>query len=273
MCRLILLFSFLNSFVALAEVTQVKPYFETGLAGGMGYIPDYPAAGQSRLHWLAFPVFFLRGEVIRSDDEDGTRARFLRNMRVTFDLSFAGSFPTAAEKNEARRGMPDLDWMGEVGPRMHFRLFGNDAHFVRFSVAERVIFSTNFKRGDYRGMVFSPAISARHENLIFNRISVSARVSPQFATRELNEYFYTVEPEYATSVRPEYHARAGYVGTNVFSTFAYERGSHGVFAGLGASFHDGAANAQSPVFKERVNMMVFAAFRWFFYSSEREGYP
>ncbi len=88
-------------------------------------------------------------------------------MLVTFDLSFAGSFPTSADGNGLGRGMPDLGLDGEVGPRMHVRLLGNRVHFLRFSMAERAAFSTNFKRGDYRGLVLSPSLTARHENLIF----------------------------------------------------------------------------------------------------------
>lgn len=262
----------LFSFSSFASTSKVKPYFEAGLSGGTGYVPDYPAANQSRMRWLVLPVFFLRGQVLRADEEDGTRARILRDTAVTFDLSFAGSFPTDSSHNEVRRGMSDLDWMGEIGPRMHVRLLGDNMRFLRFSLTERLAFSTNFKRGDYRGLVFSPSLMARHENLIFNRISVSARVSSQFATRELTEYFYTVEPEFVASERTEYHAKAGYVGTNVFSMFSFEQGSHGLFAGIGLSFHDGAANDQSPLFKERVNTLVFVAFRWFFHRSEREGY-
>lgn len=249
-----------------------KPFFEAGLSGGAGYIPDYPGAGQSRSHALAFPIFNLRGRVFRSDDEDGTHARIFRDLNLTLDVSLGGSFPADSSQNRARENMPDLVWMGEVGPRLTTKLYGDALHYVKASVAVRMALSTDFTRVDYRGVLLAPALSAVHEELIFRKISVAVRVSPQFATQELHEYFYTVEPQHATPSRPAHRARGGYVGTSLFSVFAFERPEYGIYTGVGASFQEGAANQKSPLFKERINPVAFVGFRWYFYKSEEKGY-
>lgn len=33
-------------------------------------------------------------------------------------LALAGAVDTKSHQNDARRGMPDLDWMGQIGPRL-----------------------------------------------------------------------------------------------------------------------------------------------------------
>lgn len=258
--------------VSVAHAKNPKPLFEAGISGGAGYIPDYPAAGQSRIHGLIFPVFQFRGQVFRSDDEDGTHARIFKNSDLSFDLSFGGSFPADSKRNDARRGMPDLDWIGEVGPRIHARLLGDDDHFLRVSLATRMAFSTDFTRLDYRGLILAPVISTEHQNWLFKKISVMARLSPQWASRELHEYFYSVQAPYANDVRSEYHASSGYLGTSAYLVFAFERPVYQIFSGFGATFYDGAANAKSPLFKDRVNEAVFLAFRWYFYRSEENGH-
>ncbi len=261
--------------IAFSPVTPAhsKPFFEAGIAGGMGYIPDYPAAGQSRIHGLVFPVFQLRGKVFRSDDEEGTRARLFKDMATTFDISLSGSFPADSKKNEARSQMPDLDWIGEMGPRLQVRLRGNERHFIKAALAARVAFSTNFNRVDFRGLVLAPSLIAEHKKLILGQVDVSARITSQFASREMHAYFYDVEPMYATPKRREFTAKGGYLGTNVFAVFAFEQPSYALFSGFGASFHDAAANTQSPLFRERVNASVFLGFRWFFYQSQEPGHP
>ncbi|MFC7554522.1 MipA/OmpV family protein [Pseudoroseomonas wenyumeiae] len=92
-----------------------QPVLEAGIGGGGGWLPDYPAAGQNHLQGLAFPYVIYRGEILRSDDR-GVRSRFYSSEGIGLDLSFSGAFPSRSDDNKARRGMPDLDWQGEVGP-------------------------------------------------------------------------------------------------------------------------------------------------------------
>ena len=97
-----------------------QPLFELGLVGGGGYLPDYPAADESHLRGLALPYFAYRGEIIRSDEKGLLRGRLIQTDDIEFDISLNGSFPVDSDDNDDRRGLPDLDWLGEIGPRVQF---------------------------------------------------------------------------------------------------------------------------------------------------------
>ena len=96
-----------------------RPLLEAGVFGGGGWIPDYPAAGQNHLRGLALPYVLYRGEVLRSDDR-GVRGRFYRKDDLEFSLSFGGALGARSRDNRAREGMPNLDYLGEVGPALRW---------------------------------------------------------------------------------------------------------------------------------------------------------
>ena len=105
----------------------------------------------------------MRGRVLRSDDEDGSRARLLKNSIFALKLSASGSFPASSDDNRARAG-------------------------------------------------------------------------------------------------------------TLTSALMYEPGAYGIFIGSSMTFHDGAANESSPLFRERMNYAGFVGFRWYFFKSNSLGY-
>lgn len=257
---------------AWAKIEMSKPLIEAGISGGLGYVPDYPAAEQGRMRYLLFPVFHLRGKVLRSDDEDGSRARLLHNSLVALELSASGSFPVSSDDNHARAGMDDLEWLGELGPRAFVYLYNNDGTTARASLSVRGGFSTDFASGHYRGLTLTPGIAYDQRRFVADFLTLTARINPQWTSREMQEYFYEVPTADALPTRPAYRANAGYIGTYATLALWYEPGTYGIFAGGSVAFHDGAANVGSPLFKERVSYAGFCGFRWYFFKSNALGY-
>jgi len=257
---------------ALAELRMSKPLIEAGISGGSGFTPDYPAAEQGRVRHLVFPVFHLRGRILRSDDEDGSRARILRNATFAIELSASGSFPASSDENRARTGMDDLQWLGELGPRVFANLISDDRRLFRALLAVRGAFSTDFNSGYYRGLTLTPGLTYDRKQLYSPHLTWTVRLSPQFASREMQSYFYEVPEDKQMPGRSRYSAKAGYIGTWLTTALWYERKAYGLFLGGSANFHDGAANQSSPLFKERVTYSGFAGFRWYFYKSDTPGY-
>lgn len=258
--------------VAADQDMSDKPLIEAGLSGGAGFVPDYPASDQGQFRYLAFPVFHLRGKIFRSDDEDGSRARLLKATSIAFELSGSGSFPASSDDNRARAGMDDLQWLGELGPRIFAILYSDEYTTLRTSLAARVAFSTDFMAGYYRGLTLSPGLALDRKQVGSPYLTITARVTPQFASRELQAYYYEVPEHDQLPYRSAYGAKAGYIGTSVTSAFWYEKPTHGIFMGVSVSLHDGAANQQSPLFRERTTLAGFAGFRWYFYRSDARGY-
>lgn len=257
---------------ALAQQPEAarQPVLEAGIGGGGGWLPDYPAAGQNHLQGIAVPFLIYRGELLRSDDR-GVRSRFYNGESVGLDLSFSGAFPSRSEDNEARRGMPDLDWQGEVGPSLRLTLWRDMAapQRVNLELPLRAVFSSDLSSVHFRGFTASPELA--YERLGLGKPGARLRVGlgPVFATGRLMDYFYEVEPQYARPGRPAYDAEAGYLGTRLQFSYRFpltERVAL-VAGGRLESFH-GATNDDSPLYKREWNTSLALGVSWSLYRSE-----
>lgn len=247
--------------------------FEAGLFVGGGYLADYPGANQNHLRFLPVPYFLYRGTVLRADEREGVRVRMALAERVLLEASFAGSFPVHSTDNTARQGMPDLDWLGEVGPRLAFLFTDPKAPArLRLLVPFRAVFSTNLENIHHRGFSLSPGWMLDSFNVIRPHWRGLALLSSTFADRELSAYFYDVVPEFARTDRPIYDARAGYLGSDLTLalTIPFD-GRFRFFTGTQFSYRDGSANTVSPLFKSRHGYGIFIGIAYTLFQSSRSG--
>lgn len=249
----------------------VKPLFELGIGAGSGLTPHYPASSQTHVHTLAFPVAQFRGRIFRAERDRGVSARVLDRAIWAFDISGAGSFAADSEDNRARQGMPDLDLLGEVGPRVYARIETPRYAFQAF-MAVRGAFSTDFQSLRYRGLVFSPGLSIEKLRLWRDDLHMGFRLAAEWTSLELQSYFYEVRPQYVRPDRQEYSAKAGYMGSSFITSLGYQKKNWGVFTGVGLNSHSGAANRRSPLFRNELNTSAFVGFVWYFYRSSQPGY-
>jgi hypothetical protein len=249
-----------------------KPLFELGAVGGGAYVPDYPAAGQNHLQGIGLPFIAYRGEFLRAGDKGIVRGRILRGERYEFDISLSGSFPTDSDNNDARFGMPDLDTLAEVGPRLQLTLLRapRDAK-IELELPVRVAFSTDFTDDfDFRGFVFAPELAYQNENFLGADLQLKLSVGSSFATEELTAYFYEVAPRFATPARLAFSADGGYLGSKL-QLLLTKRVNDRVrtFFGLRADFHQGATNDLSPLFREETTFTIGMGLVVSLYQSER----
>ncbi len=257
----------------VAAEPEAKPLFELGVAGGGGYLPDYPAAGQSHFQGIALPYLAYRGRFFRSDEKGLLRGRVVRTERIELDLSLSGSFAADSDDNDARTGLPDLDYLGEIGPRLQITLAraARDAK-IDFELPVRAVLSTDFSDLDYRGLLAAPQIAYQHDDLGGRGLEVKLGLTASFATTEFMDYFYQVEPRFATASRPAFDARAGYVGTRLQLSGIQPLGPRWrLFVALRGDSHHGAANERSPLFIERLTWAAGGGLIWSFFHSERRG--
>jgi outer membrane scaffolding protein for murein synthesis (MipA/OmpV family) len=257
---------------AHAAETGTKPLFELGAVGGAGYVPDYPAADESRLQGIGLPFVVYRGEFLRAGDRGFVRGRLLRGKNFEFDISLSGSFPTDSDDNDARMGMPDLDWLGEVGPRLQITLARapRDAK-IELELPLRLAFSTNFTSDlDFRGLVFAPELAYQNENFLNGGLEMKVSVGSIFATEELMEYFYEVSPRFVTPTRPAFAADGGYLGSKLQLLLTKQVNDRvRTFFGLRGDFHHGASNDGSPLFRRKTTFTIGMGLVISLYQSER----
>lgn len=252
------------------EPSREKPVWELGVAAGGAWLPDYPAAGQNHINGLALPYIVYRGEFLRSDEKGLLRGRFVKSRDFELDVSLSGSFSADSDDNDARRGMPDLDYLVELGPRIQWTV-ARAAKLAKldFELPVRAVFSTDLKGIDHEGFLAQPELAYQHADFLDTGLALKLGVSASFADAGLQDYFYGVEPQFATAARPAYDADGGYLGSRLQLVLTKPLGpALRIFAAGRVDFHQGAANADSPLFREETTYGVGVGFVWSIFRSQ-----
>lgn len=258
-----------------AEPADEKPLWELGVGAGALHAPDYPASSQRRLRGLALPYIIYRGEVFRMGDGQTARAVAFENDRLQLDLSVAAAFNAVSADNAERAGMPDLDYMVQLGPQLTVRL--RDFQFARNGSGElklalqaRTVLSSDLRRIDHRGYVFEPMLQYRQYGLLSPDFDLTVSVKPLWASADLHAYFYDVEPRFADVNRPAFRSERGYFGTgvNFYGSYRFNEKAS-LFFGVQTTSYQGAVNSDSPLFQKRFTVGTGAGFIWKLWASER----
>jgi len=237
------------------------PLWEVGLFGGAASTPAYPGSEDRSTRALVLPMLIYRGKVLRAD-RSGVGARLINTERVELDVGFALSLPARSDDVAVRAGMPDLRSLLEFGPRLKVLLAEPTATSrVRLELPLRV--PVELKSGFRRqGLVFEPRLVAEAGDAS-GKWQADANVGAVFGSARLHQYFYEVEPQYATATRPAYHAAGGLLMTRlgvslsrrlspdwrVFGFTRYDNYSH-------------ARNRDSPLFLRNSGLSIGAGFTW-----------
>jgi MipA family protein len=237
-----------------------RPKWEAGVVVGAGYVADYPGADQSHARGLLAPVVIYRGPILRVD-QDGIRGRLLNRSDIEFDISASGAFN--ARDSDAREGMPDLDYLFGVGPQLIYKGLRELPGSPTLHLKLRAQISTDFHHANGRGVTFDPELRWRIGRIAGTPAELTLGVQPTWASRELQRYFYEVDPAFATASRPAYRARAGYLGTE-FKLSLNRRLSPSLawFVLFRAMSLHGAANSDSPLLRDKSNLNVGIGLLW-----------
>ncbi|MGE5116485.1 MAG: MipA/OmpV family protein [Betaproteobacteria bacterium] len=236
------------------------PRWEAGFAGGGGRLPDYPGADQSHWRGIVAPVLFYRGPILNVD-RSGVRGRVFDTPRLQFELTATAAFD--AHSNEARAGMPDLDYLFGIGPQLVVKGLPGVPGAPALHLKLRAMYSTDFRRIDEHGATFIPELRWRARAPWPARATLALSLEPTWSSRGFARYFYEVTPAQATPTRPAYRARAGYLGTEVAAnlTRRESRTLSWFVSGSALSLH-GAANESSPLLRSRGNFTIGAGVIW-----------
>ncbi len=258
-------------FAAPAAAEQ-RPLWEFGLGVTGLHLPDYRGAAQSRDYVFPLPYAVYRGERFLVDRE-GIRAIFLDTDRVGLDVSVFGTPPVDSSENAARQGMPDLDATLEVGPVLEITLARDRrvdyTYRLRFRVPARAAFATDLIHWSYIGWVFYPhlALDLRPE-FLGGRWNVGLSGGPLYATRQFNNYFYTVAPQFATPDRPAFQAPGGYSGWAAFASISRRFDKVWVGAYVRYDSVSGATFESSPLVKRDYAVSGGFGIAWVFAQSK-----
>jgi outer membrane scaffolding protein for murein synthesis (MipA/OmpV family) len=193
------------------------PLWEAGMGAAVLSLPHYRGSDERRAWVLPFPYVVYRGEFLQAD-EKRVRGLFFRTARAELDVSVNGTPPVDSSDNEARRGMPDLDATLEIGPSLNFRLARSDDRKARLELRlpVRGVLATDLSHVDFTGWVFQPNLNVDVKDAFGHAgWNLGLLAGPMFADRRYHQYFYGVDPAFATAARPAYNASGGYAGTQL----------------------------------------------------------
>lgn len=247
----------------------MKPLWELGVAAGGIFSPDYPATDKNSLHGLALPYVIYRGDFLRLGIDSIAKGVFIDNDYAELNVSLAASFNSNSSDNNARREMPDLDYLVEIGPQLKIMLGELYGGKTEIQLPFRAVFSSDFTRVDHRGYLFNPRITYERQNIFNSGIDMNSSIGSSFATKKLQDYFYRVAARYATATRTEYEADGGYLGSDTTLGFSYGITDRlRAYVGGKLGYYGGAANEDSPLFRQKVNASIHAGFTWSIFQSD-----
>ena len=259
MRRFILMSLLLNSMHSQAEL-------EAGIGIGYAHVPDYLGSDEAEDYVLPFPYIRYRSEKLNID-RNAIQGNLWHSGNWSLELSFGGAIRVESDKNKAREGMDDIDFIGEAGPALHYYFRGdrNNDNALFLILPLRSAVSTDFTSAEFRGATFNPTLRWRRSYMM-DRVEVRPQFSVELrsATAAYHDYFYGVEQKFATPQRQQYSAEKGFGGYGVSYSTALVW-DHYLLAGF-IRYVDvsGASFADSPLVRQNTNLFFGVAAAYLF---------
>lgn len=191
------------------------PLWEAGAGATIISLPHYRGSDERKNWILPFPYVVYRGEFLQTD-ERRVRGLFFKTDRAELDVSINGTPPVKSDEDDARRGMPNLDATLEIGPSLNLPLLRTDDRKTRLELRlpVRAVLAADLSHVNFAGWIFQPNLNVDvREPFGFERWNFGMLAGPMFSDSRYNQYFYGVDPAFATATRPAYNAAGGYAGT------------------------------------------------------------
>jgi outer membrane scaffolding protein for murein synthesis (MipA/OmpV family) len=246
------------------------PRWALGMGAGVAYLPDYVGADEGRVLPLPIPYVEYESRYFQADRSGLAGVLPLRDD-LRLEVSIGGALPVNSDDNDARKGMPDLSWIGEMGPVLKYRAWEADegANRITLEVPVRAAFAVGWGEIEHIGWTSSPAVEYRHQTgLRGGRLRATTTLGPLFNSGRYDAYFYEVKERYARPGRPEHHTDAGYAGARAGLGLSYRIGDwwFGAFTRYinlrGAVFED------SPLVRTNHYLSAGIGTAWIFASSD-----
>lgn len=254
----------MSAFAAAGARAEQLPLWEAGAGAAALSFPDYRGSNERQSWLLPVPYIIYRGEFLQAD-ERRMRGLFYKTDRLDIDVSINGSVPVDSGKNQARRGMPDLDATLEIGPGLNIKLMETGERKARMELRlpVRAVFSSDFSHVRHVGWVFQPHVNVDiRDPLGKPGWKLGLLAGPVYSDQRYNRHFYAVAPAYATAARPAYSARGGYGGVQMIAALSKRYREFWVGAFVKWDYLHGAVFADSPLVKDKQGVAAGFSLAW-----------
>ena len=250
--------------------TQAKeePLWEFGLGLGAIAFEDYRGSDTVHAYPLPVPYVVYNGKFLKAD-RDGVRGTLFNQDSLEINLSF--NLTTPVRNDAERSGMPDLKSTVELGPSVDIHLFRSDDAKFKLDLRMPLRAAATVESSPRLiGWTFTPRVNLDVADPFgAPGWKLGFLVGPLFADRRYNQYFYSVDSQYATPWRPEYQAGGGYAGTQSIAALSKRFPKFWVGAYMRYDTLSGAAFADSPLVQRKSYWSGGFGFAWMLRRSSR----
>jgi outer membrane scaffolding protein for murein synthesis (MipA/OmpV family) len=239
------------------------PLCEAGIGIAGISSPSYRGASDVRYYPLPLPYAIYRGRILKAD-RDGVRGVFVDTEQVKLNTSLTASLPVSGDDYAPRRGMPDLKPTVEVGPSLDLRLWRSPDRRRQLDLRLPLRFGLTVESSPRTiGWAFSPRLNLDlRDPLGLTDWNLGLLAGPIFGSRRYHDYFYSVDPAYATPDRPAYEAEAGYAGLQLIAAVSRRFPSYWVGAFVRYDSLQGAVFEDSPLVQSDHYLAVGLGIAW-----------
>lgn len=259
---------FFNNAYAAADESRSNSVedVEWALGLGLGVFEYNLYPGSKATNRLMLPAPYFTYLSSRFEIDRGIKSFIYHSNIIIIDISADFLLPVNSDDTEARKGMPDLDFMLQAGPSLEFKLNEKNKNYfeARFEIPLRIALATGFTSVENIGYLIEPRFTFDHQRSSETGLSHKVTTGLKFATEDYHAYYYDVAPEFATATRPEYSSDAGYGGSFFNYRATYKAGDLVYWMFLRYQSLRGAEFEDSPLVEKLDYYLVGAGFSWIF---------
>ena len=254
--------------------TQLLAYepptvWEVGIGATAISFNDYVGSDERTVVIAPVPFINYHGKVLTIDRES-IRSEFFGTDKLRLDLSLSGSIPVDSDDNQARKGMPDLDTVLELGPSLEYEFYRDPINNGSLSVELplRNAVASDFSNIEDIGWISNPNIKYhRKEYTLDGTWTLQATLGPLLGDKRYHEHFYGVAEKFATTERPSFKADSGFGGWRL--SLGFSRRINDIWYGGFIRYIDisDATFADSPLVKQHHSIFGGLAVAWIFSKS------
>lgn len=256
--------------LCLSAQAESLPLWEFGFGVGGLFFNDYRGAKTMHAYPAPVPYFIYRGKFLQAD-RDGLHGLLFNRRYLELEISANATAPVFSHNSAIRAGMPNLEPTIELGPALLWHLWrrGDERMRLDAHLPLREAFTVT-SRPEAIGAVFAPSLNLDY--LGAGRLTgwnFGVMAGPLYAQRRYHEYFYGVEPQFATASRPAYEAPGGYAGSQLLFATTKRFTNYWVGAYLRHDWLAGAVFDGSPLIQQRSYWAGGVGFVWMISASSR----
>ena len=241
--------------------------WEAGVGTIAANLPLYPGSSQTSSYVIPFPYLRIESEYL--DLDQGVKSKLFKTSNLRFSLSGGLGVPVNSADSDIRAGIPDLDLVLQLGPSLDI-VFDNDktdAREWRLELPLRVAVATDFSHTQNIGWLLEPRLVYDSDRLRRAGWAYESTTGVRFATDKYHAYYYDVQPQYATPLRPAFESSGGYSGLFSDLIASWRKNNLIYFAWVRYQYLGGSAYEESPLVEDTSYIFIGVGLNWIFAES------